>query len=130
MGMGSPEDGLQTPHDVLALVPCCAVRAAARRLLLDVDAVDVAGGPGQFEQLLGAVGSAGAGPREQKESLGSGTFVDGIEGRGSLGTEPESERPLSEAATWEQAGAGQTFEAASRQEGQQCWGLWASLPSS
>lgn len=80
MGIGGPEDRLQAPHNVLALVPCCGVRAAACRLFLDVDAVDVAGGPGQFEQLLRAVVSAAAGPREEEESLGGGAFVDGMEG--------------------------------------------------
>ena len=84
-----PEDGLQTPHDVFALVPSFRVRAAARGLLLDVDAVDVAGGPSQLEQLLGAVVGAAAGPREQKESLGGGAFVDGMEGGWSFGSESE-----------------------------------------
>lgn len=62
MGIGGPEDRLKTPHNVFALVPGCRVRAAACRLFLDVNAVDVAGGPGEFEQLLGAVVGAAAGP--------------------------------------------------------------------
>lgn len=77
--IGGPEDRLEGPHNVFALVPGSAVGAVAGGLSLDVDAVDVAGGPSQLEQLLGAVGRAAAGPRQQKESLGGGTFVDGME---------------------------------------------------
>lgn len=49
-------------------------------LFLDVDVVDVAGGTCQFEHFLGGVGGVAAGPREQKESLGGGALVDGLEG--------------------------------------------------
>lgn len=58
-------------------------------LFLDVDMVDVAGRTSQFEHFLGTVGGAVAVSREQKESLGGGTFVHGLEGRGSFGAESE-----------------------------------------
>lgn len=79
VGIGGAEDRLERPHNVFALVPSSAVGAVAGGLSLDVDAVDVAGGPSQLELLLGAVGRAAAGPREQEESLGGGTFIDGME---------------------------------------------------
>ena len=96
------------------------MRAGACGLLFDVDAVDVAGGPSQFEHFLGAVGGAAATSRKQEESLRGGAFVDGVEGRGRVRAESEQKMSMSVRSRELDGEVAPTFEAAFRQQGQQC----------